>query len=82
MMEFWAFKERAVLCELNNESNNIHTHVVSMVSCIPLQTYMQVRVFDMFWSMGQIGSTMVSVCVPLGIHIEPINKDLMVLVRI
>ena len=25
-----------------------------------------IKGFDMFWSMGQIGSTMVSVCVPFG----------------
>ena len=31
-------------------------------------TLTYIRVFDMFWSMGQISSTMVSVCVPLEIH--------------
>ena len=33
------------------------------------------QVFDKFWSMDQIGSKLVSVCVPLGIHVhlESIN---------
>ena len=35
-----------------------------------------IRVFDMFWSMGRIGSTVVSVCA-IGntiIHLDPINR--------
>ena len=39
------------------------------------------RNFNRFWSMGQIGSIMVSVA-PLGTHLEPINKELMLLVTI
>ena len=35
-------------------------------------TIIHVRVFDTFWSMGQIGSTMVSACA-IGNTFEPIN---------
>ena len=43
--------------------------------CIVLTSLLLIlRVFDKLGSMGQIGSKMVSVCVPLGIHLEPINK--------
>ena len=41
----------------------------------------ETRVFDKFWSIGQIGSKWL-VCAPLEIHLELINKELMLLVTI
>ena len=44
--------------------------------------HMHAHVTEFLISIGQICSIMVSVCVPLGIHLEPINKELMLLVTI
>ena len=64
-----------MLCIMYMYVQIVHAYYMTIVYIL----YVCITVFD---RMGQIGSKMASVCAPLGIHLEPINKELMLLVTI